>query len=120
MPRGRPEACFIYRSSRLPYWRPPSPPWDRPLMGGGRGVASGHGASRAVVRCVCAVGERGLGAAGGAAGRLPALGWLHPAERPGVKMRLAADERMSAEAATRRARVDLAARRLFRLRRALG
>ncbi|HEV3294544.1 MAG TPA: DUF2637 domain-containing protein [Streptosporangiaceae bacterium] len=51
--------------------------------------------------------------------RLAALRWLHPAERIRVQLRLAADEQLSAEAATRRVRVDQAARRLYRLRLAL-
>lgn len=51
--------------------------------------------------------------------RLAALRWLHPAERIRVQLRLAADDQLSAEAATRRVRVDQAARRLYRLRLAL-
>jgi len=51
--------------------------------------------------------------------KLTALRWLHPAERIRVQLRLAADERISAEAATRRVRADHAARRLYLLRRAL-
>ena len=51
--------------------------------------------------------------------RLAALRWLHPAERVRVQLRLAADDHMSAEAATRRVRIDLAARRLYQLRRVL-
>jgi hypothetical protein len=51
--------------------------------------------------------------------RLTALRWLHPAERIRVQMLLAADEQMSAEAATRRIRVGQAARRLYLLRTAL-
>ena len=57
--------------------------------------------------------------AGRADRRLAALRWLHPAERVRVQLRLAADDHMSAEAATRRVRIDLAARRLYQLRRAL-
>jgi hypothetical protein len=52
--------------------------------------------------------------------RLTALRWLHPAERIRVQLTLAADEQISAEAATRRVRVDQAARRLYLLRRTLG
>ena len=51
--------------------------------------------------------------------RLATLHWLHPAERVRVQLRLAADDRISAEAATRRVRIELAARRLYQLRRAL-
>ena len=51
--------------------------------------------------------------------RLAALRWLHPAERVRVQLRLAADDHISAQAATRRVRIDLAARRLHQLRRAL-
>ena len=51
--------------------------------------------------------------------RLAALRWLHPAERVRVQLRLAADDHISAEAATRRVRIDLASRRLYQLRRAL-
>ena len=57
--------------------------------------------------------------AGRADRRLAALRWLHPAERVRVQLRLAADDHISAEAATRRVRIDLAARRLHQLRRAL-
>ena len=57
--------------------------------------------------------------AGRADRRLAALRWLHPAERVRVQLRLAADDHVSAEAATRRVRIDLAARRLYQLRRAL-
>ena len=64
--------------------------------------------------------ELRLRTAGRADRRLTALRWLHPAERIRVQMLLGADEQMSAEAATRRARVDQAARRLYRLRRAIG
>jgi hypothetical protein len=58
-------------------------------------------------------------AEGGADRRLTGLRWLHPVERIRVQMQLAADPQMSAEAATRRVRVDAAARRLFLLRKAL-
>ena len=51
--------------------------------------------------------------------RLGGLRWLHPAERVRVQLRLAADDHISAQAATRRVRIDLAARRLHQLRRAL-
>ena len=51
--------------------------------------------------------------------RLAGLRWLHPAERVRVQLRLAADDHISAQAATRRVRIDLAARRLHQLRRAL-
>jgi hypothetical protein len=57
--------------------------------------------------------------AGRADRRLAALRWLHPAERVRVQLRLAADDYISAQAATRRVRTDLAARRLYQLRRAL-
>ena len=57
--------------------------------------------------------------AGRADRRLAALRWLHPAERVRVQLRLAADEHVSAQAATRRVRADLAARRVYQLRRAL-
>ena len=46
--------------------------------------------------------------------------WLRPAERIRVQLQLAADETLPAEAATRRGRVDTAARRLHLLRQALG
>jgi hypothetical protein len=58
--------------------------------------------------------------AGRADRRLTALRWLHPAERIRVQLLLAADEHMSAEAATLRTRVDQAARRLYLLRKALS
>jgi Protein of unknown function (DUF2637) len=64
--------------------------------------------------------ELRLRTAGRADRRLTALRWLHPAERIRVQLLLAADEQMSAEAATRRVRVDQAARRLYLLRRVLG
>ena len=57
--------------------------------------------------------------AGRADRRLAALRWLHPAERVRVQLRLAADDHISAEAATCRVRIELAARRLYQLRRAL-
>ena len=50
---------------------------------------------------------------------LAGLRWLHPAERLRVQLRLAADDQLSAQAATRRVRVDQAARRLYQLRLAL-
>jgi hypothetical protein len=52
--------------------------------------------------------------------RLTGLRWLRPAERIRVQLQLAADETLPAEAATRRVRVDTAARRLHLLRRTLG
>ena len=52
--------------------------------------------------------------------KLSAWRWLHPAERVRVQLRMAADEQLSAEAATRHVRVDHAARRLYQLRAALG
>ncbi len=52
--------------------------------------------------------------------QLTGLRWLRPAERIKVQLQLAADETMPAEAATRRVRVDTAARRLHLLRQALG
>jgi hypothetical protein len=64
--------------------------------------------------------ELRLRTAGRADRRLTALRWLHPAERIRVQLLLAADEQLSAEAATRRIRVDIAARRLYLLRKALG
>lgn len=51
--------------------------------------------------------------------RMRAVRWLHPAERLRVQRLIAADERISAQAATRRVRTEQAARRLFQLRRAL-
>ena len=57
--------------------------------------------------------------AGRADRRLAALRWLHPAERVRVQLKLAADEHISAQAATRHVRTGLAARRLYQLRRAL-
>jgi hypothetical protein len=64
--------------------------------------------------------ELRLRTAGRADRRLTALRWLHPAERIRVHLLLAADEQISAETATRRVRVDQAARRLYLLRRTLG
>jgi Protein of unknown function (DUF2637) len=56
----------------------------------------------------------------GRAGRtLSAWRWLHPAELIRVRMRMAAGEQASAEAATRHVRVDHAARRLYQLKTAL-
>ena len=52
--------------------------------------------------------------------KLSALSWLHPAERIRVQLRLAVDEQVSAETATRHVRVDHAARRLYQLRTALA
>jgi hypothetical protein len=63
--------------------------------------------------------ELRLRKAGRADRKLTALRWLHPAERIRVQLRLAADDRISAEAATRRVRADHAARRLYQLRKAL-
>jgi hypothetical protein len=57
--------------------------------------------------------------AGRADRQLTALRWVHPVERIRVQLRLAADGRISAEAATRRVRADQAARRLYQLRLAL-
>jgi hypothetical protein len=45
--------------------------------------------------------------------------WLHPAERIRVQIRLAPDDQLSAEAATRYVRIDHAARRLYQLKTAL-
>jgi hypothetical protein len=56
----------------------------------------------------------------GAERRLTGLGWLRPAERVRVRLQLSADEKVSAEAATRRVRADCAARRLHVLRQALA
>jgi hypothetical protein len=47
---------------------------------------------------------------------LSALRWLRPAERIRVQICLAADDQVSAEEATRRIRIDSAARRLYQLR----
>jgi hypothetical protein len=63
--------------------------------------------------------ELRLRSAGRADRQLTALRWAHPAERICVQLLLAADERISAEAATRRVRIDRAARRLYQLRLAL-
>jgi hypothetical protein len=53
-------------------------------------------------------------------GRTPsAWRWLHPAERIRVQICMAAGEQVSAEAATRHVRVDLAARRLYQFKTAL-
>src|ERR1019366_5116575 len=52
--------------------------------------------------------------------RLTGLRWLRPVERIRVQLQLAADETLPAEAATRRVRVDTAARRLHLLRQVLG
>ena len=57
--------------------------------------------------------------AGRADRRLAGLRWLHPAERIRVQLTLAADETMPAAAATRRVRINNAARRLYRLRLAI-
>jgi hypothetical protein len=57
--------------------------------------------------------------AGRADRQLTALRWAHPAERLRVQLLLASDERISAQEATRRIRIDEAARRLYRLRLAL-
>ena len=58
-------------------------------------------------------------AAGRADRQMTAVRWLHPAERIRVQRLLAADEHISAQAATRRVRTEQAARRLYQLRRAL-
>jgi hypothetical protein len=55
----------------------------------------------------------------GTSRRMGAVRWLYPAERFRVQRLLAADESMSAQAATRRVRTEQAARRLYQLRRAL-
>ena len=47
---------------------------------------------------------------------LNALRWLRPAERIRVQLCMAADQRVSAEEATSRVRIDAAARRLYHLR----
>jgi hypothetical protein len=47
---------------------------------------------------------------------LSVLRWLRPAERIRVQICLAADDQVSAEEATRRVRIDSAARRLYQLR----
>ena len=58
-------------------------------------------------------------AAGRADRQMAALRWLYPVERFRVQRLLAADERISAQQATRRVRTVQAARRLYQLRRAL-
>ena len=63
--------------------------------------------------------ELRLRSAGRADRQLTALRWAHPAERIRVQLLLAADERISAQEATHRVRIDLAARRLYQLRLAL-
>jgi hypothetical protein len=63
--------------------------------------------------------ELRLRSAGRADRKLTALRWAHPAERVRVQLLLAADDQISAEAATRRVRADQAARRLYQLRLAL-
>lgn len=50
---------------------------------------------------------------------LSAWRWLRPAERVRVRLRMAADEQLPAEAATRQVRVDHAAKRLYQLKTAL-
>ena len=50
---------------------------------------------------------------------LSAWRWLQPAERVRVQLRMAADEQLPAETATRQVRVDHAARRLYQLKTAL-
>ena len=57
--------------------------------------------------------------AGRTGSKLSAWRWLHPAERIQVQIRMATDEQVSAEAATRYVRVDHAARRLHQLKTAL-
>ena len=57
--------------------------------------------------------------AGRADRRIGAARWLYPVERFRVQRTLAADEHLSAQAATRRVRTEQAARRLYQLRRAL-
>jgi hypothetical protein len=63
--------------------------------------------------------ELRLRSSGRADRQLTALRWAHPAESIRVQLLLAADERISAHEATRRVRIDLAARRLYQLRLAL-
>jgi hypothetical protein len=58
--------------------------------------------------------------AGRADRRIGAARWLYPVERFRVQRTLAADEHLSAQAATRRVRTEQAARRLYQLRRALA
>lgn len=52
--------------------------------------------------------------------RIGAARWLYPVERFRVQRTLAADDHLSAQAATRRVRTEQAARRLYQLRRALA
>ena len=52
--------------------------------------------------------------------KLSTLRWLHPAERIRIQLSMAADEHVSAEAATKRVCVTQAARRLYQLRAALS
>ena len=52
--------------------------------------------------------------------RMPGLGWLRPAERIRVQLRLASDASLSAEEATRQVRIEFAARHLNTLRLALS
>jgi hypothetical protein len=56
----------------------------------------------------------------GAERRLTGVEWLRPVERIRVRLQLSADEKVSAEAATRRVRADCAARRLYVLRQVLA
>ena len=58
-------------------------------------------------------------AAGRAGRQMAAVRWLYPVERFRVQRLLAADERISAQQATRHVRTGQAARRLYQLRRAL-
>jgi hypothetical protein len=58
-------------------------------------------------------------AAGRTDRQMAALRWLYPVERFRVQRLLAADERISAQQATHRVRIEQAARRLYQLRRAL-
>ena len=58
-------------------------------------------------------------AAGRADRQMATLRWLYPVERFRVQRLLAADERISAQQATRRVRIEQAARRLHQLRRVL-
>jgi hypothetical protein len=51
--------------------------------------------------------------------RLPLTRWLHPAETTRARLDLAADPRLTADAATRRTRAGHAAKRLHQLRRTL-
>ena len=52
--------------------------------------------------------------------KLTTLRWLHPAERVRIQLRMAAEEHLSAEVATRHIQVEQAARRLYQLRTALS